>query len=252
MDQGRIVEQLPISVGAKLASGHACAGRRRGTSPRARTWRWRNDRLSSPPARTWHSAAVRVLPVAVHFAEAAPGDFLSDMRLNSQISDQTLGHASCSIWSRSAIPVRYLHWMKSTLHGDFGFSFAYNVPVSGLSGRVPTHRLIDWSGSGLISLADLFPVGVLAAANRKPWVDRLFATGTSLFLSVPDILLALLALLIALNTRLFPTGGMTSGGLNRPQLPRTGRCCLAHAPSRHRTRDRFTCPHSPPGTLQRH
>jgi len=146
--------------------------------------------------------------------QAAPGEFLSDMRLNSQISDQTLATLRAKYGLDQSVPVRYLHWMKSTLHGDFGFSFAYNVPVSGLIWPRILHTVLLTGPALIISWLISVPIGVLAAASRKRWIDRLFASGTSLFLSVPDILLALLALLLALSTSRFPAGGMTSSGLD--------------------------------------
>jgi peptide/nickel transport system permease protein len=62
----------------------------------------------------------------------------------------------------------------------------------------------------LLSWLIAVPLGVLAAAKRSGWTDRLFAGGTSFLLALPDVLLAMLALLLALRTRLFPVGGMTS------------------------------------------
>jgi peptide/nickel transport system permease protein len=147
--------------------------------------------------------------------EAAPGEFLSDMRLNNhQISDQTLAVLRAQYGLDQSVPVRYLHWVKATLHGDFGFSFAYNVPVAGLIWPRVQHTVLLTGPALIISWLIAVPLGVLAAANRQAWLDRVFAAGTSLFLSVPDILLALLALLIALSTRRFPVGGMTSAGLD--------------------------------------
>lgn len=147
--------------------------------------------------------------------QAAPGDFISDMRLNNQISDQTLTALRAQYGLDQPVPVRYLHWLKSTLHGDLGFSFAYNVPVAGLIWPRVQHTVLLTGPALLISWLISVPLGVLAAANRKPWVDRIFGAGTSFFLSVPDILLALLALLIALGTGKFPAGGMTSSGMGR-------------------------------------
>ena len=146
--------------------------------------------------------------------QAAPGEFLSDMRLNNQISDQTLAVLRAQYGLDKPVPVRYLHWIKSTLHGDLGFSFAYNVPVAGLIWPRVQHTVLLTGPALIISWLIAVPLGVLAAANRRPWIDRVFATGTSLFLSVPDILLALLALLIALSTRKFPAGGMTSSAFD--------------------------------------
>jgi peptide/nickel transport system permease protein len=62
----------------------------------------------------------------------------------------------------------------------------------------------------LISWLIAVPLGVLAAARRGGWLDRLFSGSTSVLLALPDLLLGLLALLIALKSRAFPVGGMTS------------------------------------------
>src|SRR6478609_7722448 len=68
--------------------------------------------------------------------QAAPGEFLSEIRLSSQISDQTMAALRSQYGLDQSVPVRYLHWLAATLHGDLGFSFAYNVPVAGLIWRV--------------------------------------------------------------------------------------------------------------------
>jgi peptide/nickel transport system permease protein len=142
--------------------------------------------------------------------QAAPADFLTDMRLNSQISDQTMAALRAQYGLDQSVPVRYLHWVKSSIRGDLGISFAYNVPVSGLIWPRIQHTVLLTGPALFISWLIAVPLGVLAAANRKPWIDRLFAGSTSLFLSVPDILLALLALLLALSSGKFPAGGMSS------------------------------------------
>jgi peptide/nickel transport system permease protein len=106
-----------------------------------------------------------------------------------------------------------MHWLGSVAKGDFGYSFAYNVPASALLWPRVRNTLVLTVPALLISWLIAVPLGVLAATKRKPWVDRLFAGGTSVLLAVPDVLLAMIALLIALRTRLFPAGGMASLGL---------------------------------------
>ena len=50
------------------------------------------------------------------------------------------------------------------------------------------------------------------ASSRTQWIDRLCSGATSTLLALPDLLVALLLLLLALRTGLFPTGGMFSPG----------------------------------------
>ncbi|MGH9568689.1 MAG: ABC transporter permease, partial [Candidatus Angelobacter sp.] len=108
--------------------------------------------------------------------------------------------------------------LKSAGKGELGYSFAYNLPVSGLLWPRVRNTLMLTIPALLISWLLALPLGVLAATRREGWVDRLFSASTSVMLAFPDILLALLALLIALRTRTFPVGGMSSLGLENAHL----------------------------------
>ena len=61
--------------------------------------------------------------------QAAPGDFLSDARVNSQISVETLARLRLQYGLDQPLPVRYWQWVKSSAKGEFGYSFAYNTPA---------------------------------------------------------------------------------------------------------------------------
>jgi len=142
--------------------------------------------------------------------QAAPGDFLSDARMNSQISAETLAQLRAQYGLDQPLPVRYWQWIKSSAKGDFGYSFAYNTPASTLLWPRARNTLLLSVPALLISWLIAVPLGVLAAGWRGRWADRLFSGGTSTLLALPDVLVALLALLIALRTGMFPVGGMTS------------------------------------------
>ncbi len=142
--------------------------------------------------------------------QAAPGDFLSDARVNSQISAETLAQLRVHYGLDQSLPVRYWQWLKSSARGDFGYSFAYNTPASTLLLPRARNTLLLSIPALLISWLIAVPLGVLAAGWKGRWVDRLFSGGTSTLLALPDVLIALLALLIALKTGIFPVGGMTS------------------------------------------
>lgn len=144
--------------------------------------------------------------------QAARGEYLTDLKLNAQISDQTLSGLRAQYGLDQPLPVRYWKWIKSSAKGDFGYSFAYNTPASTL--LLPRARNTLWLTvpAILISWLIAVPLGVLAADKRGGWMDRFFSAGTSTLLALPDVLIALLALLIALKTGLFPVGGMTSAG----------------------------------------
>jgi peptide/nickel transport system permease protein len=142
--------------------------------------------------------------------QAAPGDFMSEMKLNSQISPETVARLRAQYGLDEPLPIRYWQWLKSSAKGEFGYSFAYNAPAATLLLPRARNTLLLSVPALLISWVIAVPLGVLAAGRKGRWANRLFSGGTSVLLALPDVLIALLALLIALKTGLFPVGGMTS------------------------------------------
>ena len=142
--------------------------------------------------------------------QAAPGDFLSDARVSSQISAETLANLRAQYGLDQPLPVRYWQWLKSSAKGEFGYSFAYNTPASTLLWPRARNTLLLSVPALLIAWLIAVPLGVLAAGWKGRWADRLFSGGTSALLALPDVLIALLALLMALKSGIFPVGGMAS------------------------------------------
>ena len=142
--------------------------------------------------------------------QAAPGDFLSEMRLNAQISPETVTELRVQYGLDQPLPMRYWKWVKSSAKGEFGYSFAYNTPAAALLWPRARNTLLLSVPALMISWLIAVPLGVLFAGWKGRWADRLFSSGTSTLLALPDVLIALLALLIALKTGMFPVGGMSS------------------------------------------
>jgi peptide/nickel transport system permease protein len=142
--------------------------------------------------------------------QAAPGDFLSEIKLNPQISPETVTQLRAQYGLDQPLPVRYWKWLKSSAQGDFGYSFAYNTPAAPLLWPRARNTLLLSVPALMISWLIAVPLGVLVAGRKGSWADRLFSGGTSFLLALPDVLIALLALLVALKTGMFPVGGMTS------------------------------------------
>lgn len=103
---------------------------------------------------------------------------------------------------------RYFSWLAGMLHGDFGISYTYKVPVSDLiSDRV-------WISVPLaiyalvLSTAIAFPVGIIAAARRNSPTDAGIMGLTQLGIAVPNFWFAmLLVLAFAISLRWFSSGG---------------------------------------------
>lgn len=145
--------------------------------------------------------------------QMAPGNFFDEMRLNPQISPATIAHLRAQYGMDRPLPVRYAHWLRSVARGEFGYSFAYNMPVAPLL-LVRTRNTLLLAGTATLLawvLALLF--GVQSAARDGRWDDRIITGTTAALVSVPDVLIALALLLLAVRTRALPAGGMSSAGM---------------------------------------
>jgi len=144
------------------------------------------------------------------FMALAPGDPLDEMRLNPQISGQLVTALRTRYGLDQPVPVKYLHWVESVLRGELGFSFAYNAPVASLLWPRALNTLLLTVPATLAAWLIAVPIGTWSASQRGRWGDRLFAGATTVLLVVPEVLLGLGLLLIAVRTGYFPVGGMRS------------------------------------------
>lgn len=149
------------------------------------------------------------------FAEFAPGDYFEQMKLNPQISQETVASLRAKYDLNEPLPIRYAQWVRSVLRGEFGFSFAYNAPVAPLILARSKNTLLLTGTATLLAWLFAVPLGVWAAAQKGKWPDRILAAGTTALLATSDLLLALLLLVVAIRTGWFPTGGMQGQGISQ-------------------------------------
>lgn len=151
--------------------------------------------------------AVSVLSFSL--SALAPGSFLDEMKLNPQISPETFTALRAQYGLDQPIALRYAHWLRAALHGDLGFSFAYNTPVSALIwSRCRNTLLLTVTATFLVWLLAV-PLGIISAA-KGGWLDRTCSLASSLLLSVPEIVIALALLAVAVRSGRVPVGGMAS------------------------------------------
>jgi peptide/nickel transport system permease protein len=69
------------------------------------------------------------------------------------------------------IPEQYVRWVGGMLHGDFGYSFEYERPVSELIGsRILLTMLLSFATIVFTWLV-AFPIGIYSATHRYSWSD---------------------------------------------------------------------------------
>jgi peptide/nickel transport system permease protein len=163
-------------------------------------------------ARLLHSVFLLVGVSVLTFVliDLAPGDFTDDMRLDPRIDPATLA----SLRSRYGLDVpladRYVAWVGSALHGEFGYSFAYHVPVSRLLWDRGLNTLLLTVTATTVAWLVAVPLGVRSAVGQGRPFDRAVSAVTAILQAVPDVVLGLAALWLALWSGALPIGGLRS------------------------------------------
>ena len=149
------------------------------------------------------------------FTEIAPGSFFDEMRLNPQISPETISVLRAHYGLDQPLLMRYVRWMGSLAHGDLGYSVAYNTSVAPLLWTRAKHTLLLTTTATFLTWLIAVPVGVWSADRRNGWFDKLVGMGSSLLISIPEIVIAVALLAIAVRWRALPVGGMRSAAFDQ-------------------------------------
>ncbi|MDR3508054.1 MAG: ABC transporter substrate-binding protein [Caulobacteraceae bacterium] len=103
---------------------------------------------------------------------------------------------------------RYLSWVLGLLHGDFGVSYTYRVPVGALiAERLAVSLPLTVYAMALSTLA-AFAAALAAASRPGGWIDRLFSLLTPLGVAIPNFWFGMvLVVVFASGLRWFAAGG---------------------------------------------
>jgi peptide/nickel transport system permease protein len=154
--------------------------------------------------------------------QLAPGDFLSQMALNPQVSADTIESMRARFGLDQPWYVQYFLWIKNIfLHLDFGESFSRHQPVFEVLSTALGNTFFLAVSAAILAWALAIPLGILAAVKQHSWMDKVSSLVAFLGVSVPEVFLALLLILFAAKTGWFPTGGMVS--LDHDQLSWLGK-----------------------------
>src|SRR5690606_10113931 len=140
----------------------------------------------------------------------APGDILDVVRAQQDVPPEYIEELEEEFGLDKPWYVQYGYWLKNALQGNLGDSWTYKISVVDLlMQRVPATVLLSLT-SLLFAWSIAIPLGVLAAVYKDSIFDRISSLLAYAALSLPEFFLALLAVMFAANTGLFPIGGRTS------------------------------------------
>jgi len=142
--------------------------------------------------------------------QLAPGDYLTQMRLNPQVRPETVDRLRENFGLDRPWIVQYGLWLKNAVIGNFGYSFAHKMPVFQLIGQYVAATLLLALSSLVFAWLVAIPMGVYAATHKNGFIDRLTSFLAFAGVSSPGFFVALIAMLVAARTGWFPVGGMQS------------------------------------------
>jgi len=118
------------------------------------------------------------------------------------------------------LPIQYLSWLAHLLSGDFGRSFLYKRPViEMIQASLPNTLLLAGLALTLTVVVGV-PLGIIAARFRGSWLDQVIRVVGVMGHAIPAFWFGLLFILIlSVQFRLFPVGGMLTIGKDAFDIP---------------------------------
>lgn len=151
-----------------------------------------------------------------------PGDYLSNQIAELRASGQSAGVAKAeflrteyaldrALWEQYMIWVGFMpgpHGFSGLIQGNFGWSFEFDQPVSEIVGDSLWLTVLVNMAAIVFVYALALPLGVLAAARARSWVDYTSAFIGYLGLATPNFLLALILYYYGRKYLDIPIGGL--------------------------------------------
>jgi len=139
----------------------------------------------------------------------SPIDPLAELRLNPSISQETLNTEIQRLGLDKPIIVQYGKWATSFVKGDLGVTSSGEKVADKLKERIPNTLLLTSIVIFMTWIVGI-PLGILGAINHKTQLDRFLTFISSIGMAIPSFFFAILMLMFAVKTSLFPVGGLTS------------------------------------------
>ncbi|CAI2528367.1 Glutathione transport system permease protein gsiC [Serratia ficaria] len=171
-----------------------------------------------------------------------PGD-AAQMILGQSATPETVAALRQQLGLDQPLIMRYFSWLAGMFQGDFGTSFASNLPVTQLvAQRIPaTFQLA--ATTTLVSVPVALIIGITAAMKRGSLLDRALVVSTMAVVAVPEFLVATVAVIIfAVKLHWVPAMSLGSthqdflGFLRTFALPVMTLCCVVVAQMARMTR----------------
>jgi peptide/nickel transport system permease protein len=134
--------------------------------------------------------------------ELPPGDYfqsyISELRAMGEAADMEEIEALRERYGfDQPAPIRYIQWVGGMLHGDFGYSFEYELPVRDVVGDRMWLTVLVSFVTIIFTWLIAFPIGMYSATHQYSWGDYGLTFLGLLGLAIPNFMLALILMYFA-------------------------------------------------------
>ena len=147
-----------------------------------------------------------------------PAEMIAKERYGEEATSETIEYVRRELGLNQPVCLQYFQWLANVLHGNLGYSYRTDRPVSEeiLTRLSATIQLAI--ASIFISLIISIPLGILSAVKQYSAVDNISMFSALVGVSIPNFWLGLLLVLFfSVNLGWFPVYG--HGGLEHIILP---------------------------------
>lgn len=143
---------------------------------------------------------------------AAPGSPLTFLTHGRTMTAAAKAQLAAEYHLNDPIPLQYLRWLGGAVHGDFGTSIIYHVPVSQMvASRSGTTVLLVAMAAVVVLVAGL-AIG-LYAGLKPGWLSRSAMAGATAIMAVPTFVAAVVLISVfAVTLGWFPVFGAGAPG----------------------------------------
>jgi peptide/nickel transport system permease protein len=142
--------------------------------------------------------------------QMAPGDYFTQLKMNPEISVQTIEEMRANFALDKPVFVQYFYWLKNILTFNLGESFSYHVPVSFLIKQKLKNTLALSVFSIFFTWLIAIPLGIFAGIKQGKWQEKVFSFLAYIGISIPSFFVAMLLVFLVAKTAILPVGGTTS------------------------------------------
>ena len=136
-----------------------------------------------------------------------PGDPAQAM-LGTEATPERLAALQEQLGLNRPFFVRYFDWLFGFLHGDFGVSYSYQIPVGTMIGEKFPVTFFMSVLSFVFMLLISIPLGIYTAKHKDKFLDRTIYILNQVTMSIPPFFMGILfTLVFGLIFRLFTPGG---------------------------------------------